>query len=1403
MRKLLAFLVLLMLPWTARGQALAEWYYWFDYDSSPHESGKVIGQQFQIQPDVSHLAIGVHTLYVQVVDTAGVYSTPVGTMFFKVPDATTIDKLFYTIDAEETPTVLDFGDGSFTLDVSKYQPGFHRITLLVMDKQNGVSDVMPYMFYKVPQNNNLAEFRYWFDSDATVRTMPYGQGHYILDVAHLIPGFHFINYYVADGEENMTKIDNAGFFRLPVASNQKLHYWFAGDTVATQVPDFQDGFIVDVTRLQEGFNTIYFQLEDNGPTDIMIEHFIKIPQTENGGDMTLVCIIDGKVVGEEKVSAHGGVVKCDMDVSNMEVGLHKAMFQLITPSGAGSSIAETYFIRTLTNEDVASMQCSYTIDGFKHHVHKGTSTNGVFHFDLPVDDVEDGLHRIDYMLVAENGASTTQGSAWFFKTPVGGNGITQYDYWLNDKSDVVQSVVLDEPKDPFQLIKLLPIPSEPIRSSCFHFEVKDEKPMMYAKNDIHFRFHDRTGRWVDESKQYVDYNTSAAVTDISNLKSTQTFSRLDDNNIKWFKFEAEEGDTLTFKTDQACTIQLFSPTGKELYTAMGEKSVILEGCHTWENGTHYVAVHNTTGSRKNVTLDFSHMAKYEIVSQDVRVVGNGGCSTITIRGNGFKDLYDVELIVNTDDGTNVLHPLDITHISDAEVGLTFDFSHVKLKYNPGVTGSGTEDHLLDTPDDSYWESANVDAVFHFTEKDRTKSNFLRIEEEKAIELATNVTFPSSYGHIVTYTCKITNNGNMTAYAVPVYIWMKSKQEQGIFDVRIEGLDLPRLSDYVSSEVLTQSEVTQMKTALDALDDDHYFMKYWVEDEDSPADSVCVRSNYFYTNIAPGETKTVRLTISTREVDAFAYFTLPEEWPSYSIESESPKFMAKARFASAKSESWYCCYRDRIECVANIICNGLDIASLFSVPGPTAVNIASCVAGGMNQVLTAAGDTYCGKNDVKGDFVKKVNNVVKGINITAALTSCASAFGVKNASEIVAVLDAFTHPSVTINCITAFFSKKPNCPPIPPGGGGTHGGKSHDPNEIYGYLSQAGSKFLADFVRNVNYRIEFENDTTFATASAHVVEVKDTLDSKYFDLTTFAPTSVKIGDKVEYLDGTPNFVKTVDMRPAINAIAQVEGKYNAQKGIATWTFTSLDPMTMEPTDDVMQGFLPVNYDGESGIGEVTFDVSLKEGFADGTEIPNKASIVFDINEPILTPTWVNTVDAVCPESRVTNVVQQNDSIATIYLEGDDTRSGVWKYDLYVQYGEGSSWIKFAECSADSCYVDFSYYEGMDYGFCVLATDSAGNVEKKELTREGTFVKVNLGDVNCDGEVNTLDASLTTGYYLEQPVSILAIAADVNGDGEINTLDATQITQMYLNANTASRAKAMMARQRLKVNRTIKK
>lgn len=337
-------------------------------------------------------------------------------------------------------------------------------------------------------------------------------------------------------------------------------------------------------------------------------------------------------------------------------------------------------------------------------------------------------------------------------------------------------------------------------------------------------------------------------------------------------------------------------------------------------------------------------------------------------------------------------------------------------------------------------------------------------------------------------------------------------------------------------------------------------------------------------------------------------------------------------------------------------------------------------------------------------------------INAEIAACRTA---KN-SAVKSIYDGITTMILGGSCYKAWTETKPNCPPNPEGGGGSSSPVvSYDPNDIYGYTSESGSRYISDLIQNVNYRIEFENDTAFATASAsaHVVEIKDTLDSKLFDLATFVPTDIKIGNKTEHLDGTPNFVQTIDMRPAINTITQVEGKFDRKKGIATWTFTSLDPMTMEPTDDVMQGFLPVNHDGISGIGEVSYNISLKGKLTDGKEIPNRASIVFDNNEPILTPTWTNVIDAVSPESYINYLEVVNDSIVRVHCDGEDSRSGIWKYSIYVQYGENASWNEVAEI--DTTCFDFRFYEDIEYGFCVIATDSAGNVEQKLIERQFSF------------------------------------------------------------------------------------
>lgn len=330
---------------------------------------------------------------------------------------------------------------------------------------------------------------------------------------------------------------------------------------------------------------------------------------------------------------------------------------------------------------------------------------------------------------------------------------------------------------------------------------------------------------------------------------------------------------------------------------------------------------------------------------------------------------------------------------------------------------------------------------------------------------------------------------------------------------------------------------------------------------------------------------------------------------------------------------------------------------------------------------------------------------------------------------------------------------------------------YDPNDIFGYTAGSGSHAVRDGLTDVYYRIEFENDTAFATASAHDIYLTDTLDATKFDLSSFKPTRVRIGEKSAELTGDKNFVTTIDMRPGINAIAQVEGTYDQQKGIAKWHISSLDPMTMEPTKYVMDGVLPVNYDGR-GIGEVMYDIKLKSGLAHGTEIKNRAGIVFDTNGVIMTPTWTNTIDRVKPTSRVVDAeLLPGGETAAISITASDEGSGPWRYNVYVQYGSGAWFLAAENVPADTT-ATVKIYDGIEHHFYCVSTDMAGNVEKKEARSEFTLIvsEREHGDVNGDGAVDVADIAeiidtMAKGAY--------RVHADANGDGVVDVADIAEV------------------------------
>ena len=1251
LRKFILYLACLLIPWMARGQAAYEGYYWFDGETELQSLGSFQGHAHSFDAEAGHLNQGFHTLHVQVVDTAGVYSPVLTLPFFHVKDKNVVAVRYWFDNDTEHTVRLDYAGDNLLLDVSALEPGLHNLYLQIEDADGVLSDVEHRGFYRQMRRNALT-WTYWFDDDESqMTTLPY-------------PG---------------------------------------------------ESVMVDISELSEGFHMMHNIVNDITQSPVETRMFVKVPQTEGIGYMNCICSVDGKLVAQEQLPTRGGLMEWTLDVDSLGVGIHKAMFQAITPSGAASSIAERYFVREVTNRELGTMKCLYAIDGHQTYVQAGTMSNGLFHFDLNVDSLEDGLHRIAYMLVSDNGIVTPQKTAFFWKTPLGGSGITQYEYWLN-RSENKHVIKLDKRTNPFSLISLLPVEAEPVRSSCFHFELREGQPMMYAKNDFHIAFYDVSGIKLDESKQYIDYNVSQPVTDLTPLETTQTFERPDSNCVAWFKFEAEYGDSIALKSNQPTSIQVFDAKGKEVYATSADKSVRFGGCHLLTNGTCYVAVHDVTGTGSNVTLDVQLINKFAVFEYTPNRFAAMGKTLMTFKGNGLEQVKRVEL---TDGET--------TFVADTIVASSANMI-ARFSLNEQVAAS---------------QLYTLNVYFHNTETDESKT--ITYNNGVALEPANNV--PLMAVQIVTerrvgdpYPIKVTlkNEGNVPQYGIPVNI---------AFD-NVNKFDEFLFSDFdllLSKDLHESRDFFTYTNNLLGTGRRGFFMPLFVP------------------YMGPHETRTytfgVRTNIAHARFNMYAWAGQPWTVPPTEGGRECPD-------------------SSNISDVYDMLDNVENLGELFDLP----INPANVV-----RPFIGAGEAIAGI--IQGSTRAREDAVFDAYGIDPSERDqyrFQFRYSVRSPRDI--ARDALNLPLPDLEDLA-----QTPCPyPEPhlvdvyiPG----------DPNEMTGYEAPSGSRYMRDDIVTVGYDIEFENDPEIANSAAHCIVIENQLDPTKFNLKSFTPKEITLSGKKVELDGSKSFVKTLDLRPEIDAIAELQCAYNVQTGLIRWTFTSLDPMTMEPTDDIMQGVLPVNHDGKSGIGNVSYMVDLLKSFPDGTQIPNKASIIFDTNEPIETPLWVNTIDAVCPEGRVTEAVLANDSTATIRCEGSDTRSGVWKYEVYVQYGSGELWEKAGECPADSAEISFRVYDGMDYGFCALAVDSAGNVEVKEMAREASLGTYLNGDANADGTVDIEDVVNAMRYFLGKTDVIYLKAADITGDGQIDIEDVVGIGRIFL-TQPSTAAKSPIKRQRLR-------
>jgi hypothetical protein len=267
--------------------------------------------------------------------------------------------------------------------------------------------------------------------------------------------------------------------------------------------------------------------------------------------------------------------------------------------------------------------------------------------------------------------------------------------------------------------------------------------------------------------------------------------------------------------------------------------------------------------------------------------------------------------------------------------------------------------------------------------------------------------------------------------------------------------------------------------------------------------------------------------------------------------------------------------------------------------------------------------------------------------------------------------------------------------------------SFDPNEMIGPSGFGDQNYIAKY-NMMPYTVLFENKSE-ATAPAHIVVITDTLDLSVYDISEFAFSSFGWGDTVFSPPGNmlKEFSMDIDMRTEMDLITRVSARLDTITGIIKWEFRSLNPETMDLEEDPFLGFLPPNVTPPEGDGFVSFFVGLQEELGTNDEIRNKATIVFDANEPIITNEYLNILDLDAPQSQVYPLEATTGSGFPVDWTGSDQGSGIGSYTIYVLKNDTLlyPWLN----QTQEITAEFIGEVGSTYKFYSIATDNVGHKE----------------------------------------------------------------------------------------------
>ncbi|WP_295731808.1 dockerin type I repeat-containing protein [uncultured Muribaculum sp.] len=1009
-------------------------------------------------------------------------------------------------------------------------------------------------------------------------------------------------------------------------------------------------------------------------------------------------------------------IMCEIDASAYGYGLHTIMAHVVTHDNIPAAPVEGLFMRVPTEAEVSGYRCFFTLDNDSTMLRAGTYSAGIVHADIDVESLSIGLHSIQFMLASPDGLTTQCKSAFFMKLPLGGGDISSYDYWVNDDTDHITHVDLKEAMSPFRLTGLLPVKSYPLRTSSFRFRVEGGKPVIYPLNDFNLLVSSANGLFTTISSPFFDASMPTSVKAASIVPTPEgTVTAV--SSIGENEIRWYEFDV---KRGDSIAVTVDKPCTVELFDNESNIRYSASGHDAVVGGGFHAfsdgKVYMAVHDAKKtgaINATVKHIDRYAVLKHTPDRMAPDGLVFIDLTGNGFDHLKKVTL------GDNDIIECDSLFAYDhAFARAQFNF------YGKKLSARGPQ-KLTCYFDDGTPEGRTT----------VTLDNAITFEDVQKGEISVRVLNSASVGGRHYMTVAIKNSGSISRWGIPINIAFGNIVHQFEFD---------------NFHVITPNPLNGVEFPISHPTDN-------LLETGKPGIFMPMILPY----IAPYETLQLKMSVTRFTLFSFdMYAWVGEAW------SDAGRYLlGETGGIVTPPQQPDCINYDTFA----------DMQSLISEHGGTAGQVANVYLG-LGQTI---GGIYLGlgkrqraeERRCYGADYAMVAEYLPQYDSPLAMSPQAI---FQNSMPLPEWLSLPASYLFATNEREAAHAECANPRPTPTR---INLPVSHDPNDILGYRSPADTEHIGRDVKTLEYTLEFENDPELATASAVTIVVTNTLDKGVFDLATFKAGEFTIGKHTIDFEGAKKGVRTIDIRPEINGIAQVSVDFNESSGELLLTVNSLDPITLELTDDVMQGVLPVNNDG-NGTGQLTYSIDLREGLADNTTVGNKATIVFDENPPIDTPTWHNITDYTLPHSEVTDVATDDDGMTfAITVSSSDTGSGIWHYDLYARWDGQPDWTLMAESleADESGMIAYSAPAALpSVQFATVAYDRAGNREDSALLRKL------LGDVDGSGKVDANDVLLLRAYYIERPVTLDLSVADVNSDGRVDAQDATAARVIYLDS-----------------------